>query len=308
MPKLQPAVQTIEFSIPVSPSPRYLDLSAAAGIVNRRFYRQGLNWAVAGFTIIALPTTDGEIILSRLPQTWVTSNSWEKGFRAWKRQQDEALDGGDQQSVKGRFNDFKVFADIGHTQTAVPHYLLPRDIDGVEFSAPEEWLYSQVVVPNDNAGVPTPGVTTEYFLHVVGDDTASSRSLIKAYTDSRSFPQSPDPATPGTASIGLYTDMFNVGFNDSEVVANAEFRNDQLPYDQDDYPGGPVNAPTLELINKIFLNPASTVPGKYSLSGSNIPCGLIKIDAGSVTNAFTLLVHMVPGQHRGYLAENMVDM
>ena len=304
--KIQPAVQTMEFNLVASTAPRYLDLSAAASIANRRFYRQGLNWAVAGFTIIAQPTSSGTITFSKLPNTWVCSNSWEKGFRAWKRQQDEALEEGDQESVKGRYNDFKIFADPEHSVTASPHYLYPVDLNGVDFSAPEEWLYSQVVVPNDLGVV---GATDEYTLHMVGGDTVgNSRSLIQAYSDSRSTPQSPDPATPGAASVGLYTDMFNVGMDSSEVVANAEFRNNELPYDQDNYPGGTNNAGTMEIMNQIILNPASTIPGKYSLSGSNVPCGLVRIDAPLVDQAFQLFVHMVPGDHRGYMASPMQDM
>ena len=304
--KIEPAVQTLEFTIPVSTAARYLDLSAAASVVNRRFYRQGLNWAVAGFTVIAAPSTAGTITMSRLPNTWVVGNAWEKGFRAWQRQQDEALAEGDQQSVKGRYNDFKIFADDDHSGTASPHFLLPVDLSGATFSAPTEWLHSEVAIPNS----PAPGVTTEYKLHMVGGDSATRdvKSLIKAYADSRATPQSPDPATPGTASTGLYTSMFDVGNNDSEVVANAEFRNDALPYNQNNYPGSAGNGGTLELMNRIFLNPGSTIPGKYSLAGSNIPCGLVKIDAGNVDNSFTLLVHMVPGTHRGYLATPMTEM
>lgn len=311
MPKLQPSVQTIEFTLPVSAAPRYLDLSAAASIVNRRFYRQGLNWGVAGFTVIAPPTTSGTITMSKLPNTWVTSNAWEKAFRAWRFQQNEALDDGDQQSVKAKYNDFKIFADTFHGQTAAPHHLIPVDINQVAFLPSPEWLYSQVVVPNDGGVV---GATAGYYLHMVGADVPAapgvnaSRGIIQAYADSRSVPQSPDPSTPGNASIGLYTDMFNVGMNDSEIIANAEFRNDELPYDQDNYPGMALNAPELELMNRIFLNPGSTIPGKYKLAGSNVPCGLVKIDAPAVTDVFTVLVHLVPGAHRGYLAETMVDM
>jgi len=256
--------------------------------------------------VIGGGTGTGFITVNRLPETWCLSNAWEKGFRAWQRQQDEALEEGDQQSVKGRYNDFKIFADDEHSGTSSPHFLLPVDLDGNAFDAPAEWLHSEVVIPNS----PAPGVSTEYKLHMVGGDslTRDVKSLIKAYADSRSTPQSPDPSTPGTASTGLYTSMFNVGNNDSEVVANAEFRNDALPYNQIQYPGAAGNGPTLELMNRIFLNPSSTIPGKYSLAGSNIPCGLVKIDAGDVNQDFTLLVHMVPGTHRGYLATSMTEM
>jgi len=62
-----------------------IDLSQCASLVNRRFYRQGLNWAVAGFTLHSTAGT-GSISISRLPQTWVTSQAWEKTMRIWLRQ------------------------------------------------------------------------------------------------------------------------------------------------------------------------------------------------------------------------------
>ena len=305
--KIEPAVQTMVFNVAQSTAAQFLDLSAAASVCNRRFYRQGLNWAVAGFTIIAPTNTSGQITVSKLPNTWVVSNAWEKGFRAWRRQQDEALEDGDQQSVKGRFNDFKIFADDDHFGTAAPHFLLPRDAGGNLFDAPDEWLHSQVVVPNDDPV--TPGITTEYVLKMMGADSTigNCKSLIKAYADSRSVPQSPDPSTPGTASIGLYTSMFNVGNDSSEVVANAEFRNDELPYNQDQYPGSAGNAPDLELVNRIILNTGSTVPGKFTLAGSNFPCGIVKIK-NDADAPFELLVHLVPGNHRGYMATPMTEM
>ena len=56
--KLEPAVQTMIFTLPNGEST--LDLSQCASIVNRRFYRQGINWVVAGFRIFkpgATPAT-----------------------------------------------------------------------------------------------------------------------------------------------------------------------------------------------------------------------------------------------------------
>lgn len=311
--KIQNAVYTARFTIPSQSSPTYLDLSAAASILNRRFYRQGLQWAVSGFTLIAPASTSGSITIKKLPTNWVTSNAWEKGMRAWMRQQNEALEQAATQSVKGKFNDFKIFADEGHFSTAAPHFLLPKDGDGNTFKPPQEWLHSVVAVPNDDGNV---GTTVKYRLHMMGDDTAlvgdNSRSLIKAYQESRSVPQSPDPSTPGNASIGLYVDMFNDGMADSEIIANAEFRNDELPYDQDEYPGSKNNGAGMELVDTMSFNTGVTSPGKFHLNGGTFPCGLIKLtnDAvmGELNANVDLLVHLVPGSHRGYLAESMVDM
>ena len=134
-----------------------------------------------------------------------------------------------------------------------------------------------------------------------------SSGLIESYKNSRSTPQSPDPVSPGGASVGLYAGMFNVGNDDTEIIQNAEFRNNELPYSKDNYPGGTTNAPTLEVHDEIYLNPASTLPGKYNLAGTNLPCGLLRIDS-SADNALTLVFRMVPGKTRGYMSEPMQDM
>ena len=305
MAKIQPAVQTIRFTIPVSAAPNYVDLGMATSMVNRRFMRQGMNYAVAGLQVIAPPTTSGTVTFSKIPNTWVASNSWHKCFAAWKRQQDEALDEGSLESIKGKFNDFKIYADGDHVQKPAPYSLYPIDSTGTAYLAPEEWLYSQVVIPNDTGAG---GITTERYLHMVGPSIATlSSGLIESYKQSRALPQSPDPITPAGASVGLYANMFNVGDDDTEIIENAEFRNNELPYDQDNYPGGDTNAPTLEVHDELYLNPASTIPGKYNLAGTNLPCGLLRIDS-SADNALTLVFRMVPGKTRGYMAEPMQDM
>ncbi len=88
--KIQPAVQTLSFNFQPSKLPPggqffYLDLSQVASIVNRRFYRQGLNWAVGGFKLSTTATTVGNVFINKLPTTWVMSNAWEKSFRAWQK-------------------------------------------------------------------------------------------------------------------------------------------------------------------------------------------------------------------------------
>ena len=307
--KIQNAVYTMRFNVPSSTASQYLDLSAAASILNRRFYRQGLQWAVSGFTLIAPPKTDTTFIIKKMPTNWVVSNSWEKGMRSWMQQQNDALADGDLQSIKAKYNDFKIFADTDHANTAAPHFLLPRDGDGVQYLAPDEWLHSEVVIPPGDTDDAT--ITTEFKLHMMGaDNGGTSKSLIKAYADSRSVPQSPDPSTPTTASTGLYSLMFNDGMSNPDILANAEFRNDELPYNQDAYPGSATNGPGMELVDMLKIDTAETQLGKFHMNGGTFPCGLIKIEntTGGDPVTIDLLVHLVPGSHRGYLAESMVDM
>ena len=57
MKKIEPAVQTMTFVIDADPSSgvayRFVDLSQCASLLNRRFYRQGINWAVSSMKVLS---------------------------------------------------------------------------------------------------------------------------------------------------------------------------------------------------------------------------------------------------------------
>ena len=101
---------------------RFIDLSQVASIVNRRFYRQGLNWAVSNFKFSS--PKDCQVLVQKLPNTWVMSNSWEKGFRACQKMNMQALQ--ETPSVKPKFLDFKIYADKFHLTDGFGENLMPR--------------------------------------------------------------------------------------------------------------------------------------------------------------------------------------
>jgi len=311
--KIQPSELTLSFVTPTveggAAGNFYIDLSQCASIVNRRFYRQGINWAVSGIKILS--GVNASVACRRLPNTWVMSNSWEKGFRAWKRQQDETLEDG-QESVKAKFNDFKIFADAEHLSKGFSKNLIPFTIqssgaqDTYELG---EWEASQIVIPNYGA----PGTNYEPFITAVGDDVGGAGgafSLIKAYENSRSVPQSPDPVTPGGVlnTENIYRAMFDVGDNNEDVLENVVGKNDELPYNQLAYPGADINASNL--ITHDFDTITGTTIGSMSrMKGGNFPCGLMNfLVIPSSTSGITIQVDLVPGTHRGYLCEPMTEM
>jgi hypothetical protein len=66
--------------------------------------------------------------------------------------------------------------------------------------------------------------------------------------------------------------------------------------------------PSLE-IHDITDITTTTVGGSTYLKGGNFPCGLIEFwFSGYKGTSVTLQIDLVPGQHRGYLAEPMTDM
>ena len=127
--KIEPSVLTMFLStnpIEGGSSTSYIDLSQIASLMNRRFYRQGIQWAVSGFKFLSNNT--GNITISKLPSTWVMSNAWEKSFRVWQKMNNQAL--AETESVKPKFLDFKIYADADHHQLGFGANLLPGNLNG----------------------------------------------------------------------------------------------------------------------------------------------------------------------------------
>lgn len=304
---LEPAVMTMTFATPIGPGQHTIDLSQVASILNRRFYRQGLNWAVGGFKFFS--TNSGAVTIGKLPNTWVTANAWKKSFEAWNRQQREALAAAGGQSAAAKFRDFKIHMDVDHVSAGFAANLMPIDL-AANVASPGEWNASEIVLPNSGA----PGVTEERFLHMVGANVNGtvSRGMIDGYGDSRAYPQSPDPVSPDLdSSQNWLARMFDTGDDIADILDNATDHNDELPYPQVDYPGGAAQLPGLEYhdaVNLVSYSGTTNIGVQYG-KGGNFPCGLIRIGWLPEGNAnLVIQVDLVPGKHRGYLCEPMGDM
>lgn len=321
MAKLQPAAMQINFQ--TTDQNNYISLSQAASIVNRRFYREGLQWAVGGITATFqnLGSDNSIFMVETLPTTWVCSNAWEKAFRFWLKQQNETIAESGSQSAVAKFRDFKVFMDTDHADLyaasggGTPNLnltnLRPLDGGGTAFEY-GEWEPSQVVIPNADTDASGSEVEpVERFLHMVGTNNHSiSKGIIDGYAMSRSYPQSPDPVEPNIQSFENWMNrMFNDGNANPEILQNATDTNDDLPYAQVEYPGGESNGANLHLVHKRYITGSQTasVTNTLNLGGFMAPCGLIKI-VNTTGNAADICVHLVPGKHRGYLASPMQDM
>jgi hypothetical protein len=311
------------FGIPVgvAPTTSYLDLSQVASLVNRRFYRQGINWAVAGFKFIGATGLAGEISITKLPNTWVLANSWEKSMRTWMKMNREAL--AETESVRPKFLDFKIYADSGHHQAGYAANLLPSGITA------GEWIPSKAVVP---FGPASPGNTAEFEFVAVGQNFPGAGasglnavSMIEGYAASRGLPYNPDPNTPadaddadGSTPENWMAAIFNEGTDQtSEVIEDMIFENNQPPYPFEGdgtnidtmYPGGANQAPFLQIHDFTSLN-ATSISGITRAKGGNFPCGLIRFDMTNFSgdSNVVMIIDLVPGSHRGYLCEPMTEM
>ncbi len=327
--KIQPAPLTMVFAWDLQPGEddlQTLDLSQCASIINRRFYRQGINWAVRDFKFLTTSGVTGEFSISKLPNTWVMSNSWEKSFRTWTKMNNEAL--AETQSVRPKFLDFKVYADEYHHAAGPAANLLPFNY------TPGEWEYSKISVPLVSpAGAFNPGDTVERELIAVGASYPGNSpvtgfnavSLIEGYAASRGLPNIADPNTPSDApDIGGGTPenwmqaIFNEGTDQAaDVLEDMISENNIAPYPFENdgthldtmYPGGANQASFLEIHDAEKVT-GTTIGGTTRLKGGNFPCGLIRIHSTNVSEATTVVLYLslVPGDHRGYLCEPMTEM
>ena len=334
--KIQPAVQTLTFAFTApgagATTSNYIDLSQVASLMNRRFYRQGINWAVAGFKFMTAASFAGQIGVNKLPNTWVMSNAWEKSFRTWTKMNNEAMS--ETESIRPKFLDFKIYADAKHHAAGYTGNLLPISVGDhivAGAAAPGEWVSSKAVVP---FGPASPGNTVEFefvatgasFPGISGVTGFNAVSLIEGYAASRGLPYSPDPNTPadaddadGSTPENWMAAIFNEGTDqDSEVIENLRTDNNEAPYPFSGdavgtpdtmYPGGANQLQGLQ-IHSIETVTGTTIGGISRVKGGNFPCGLISIDtfnSGDVADVI-VQIDLVPGNHRGYLCEPMTDM
>ena len=312
--KTEPAVMTMQFDFTIaSGTPEYIDLSQCASLINRRFYRQGINWVVSGFKFLTPTGVSGTFGVSKLQHNWVMAQAWKKAFALWNRQQMEAIEEAGAESAVARFRDFKIHADVNHVTAGFAGNLLPSvgTLGSLDTAVAGEWQAAQIVLPNalpDASGSLTQPVEYVLHMHGVNNNAGISRGLVEGYADSRAYPQSPDPVSPVIASAQNWMrGMFDDGNSNPEITDNATDRNDELPYPQVDYPGGENQLNLMELHDFAGVT-ATTIGGTTLMRGGAFPCGLIRIDWSGDAAQVVLLVNMVPGPHRGYLCEKMQDV
>ena len=330
--KIEPAQLTMYFA-PGSANANasrsdYIDLSQVASIINRRFYRQGINWAVGGFKILSTDQSNGLVTIQKLPNTWTMANAWEKSMRTWNRMNREALS--ETESVRPKFLDFKVYADAAHHAAGFGANLLPLAGSSTSTTAAGEWSPSKIYVPtaqNINAAQTTDFelIATGASFTAAGASGLSAVSLIEGYAASRGLPNVLDPNAPGDAddTAGLTPEnwmaaLFNDGNTQTQEVLDDMITENNIapyPFENDGtsvdtmYPGGGNQMAGMLFHDITFISP-TTVGGHTYVKGGNFPCGLIKITQTRTEAplAIQILIDLVPGMHRGYECEPMTEM
>jgi len=297
---MQPAQTVLTYTVPDGES--YIDIAEGLSQVNRRAYRQGMEYAVGkvtfGYTSDPQALMNVSLSVGTAGDTWVVHNAWKKAYAHWIAQQRRArrLIG---QSAKPTWEDFKVYLDDAH-RAGTSLGVLAGDGGAVGTG---EWDYSKFLYENDANTVFEP------YMHLIGGDVSTSDvGAILAYQESRATVQTQDPDLPAEYSNNLYALMAaDENMVADEVAENMEDENDEPPYDQDDYPGSDTNSDS-PWVQDFAM--ASTTVSVGVVPGFVAQCGLVKFNlsardpAGSSATApsTVVAVHLVPGNYKGVAA------
>lgn len=288
---------------------QYIDLARDLSAVNRRFYEQNRNYVVRGITYVINPSAAAgsvaQFSVRAAANTWVTQNAHVKGEALWHQMRQLVLE--DNPSIAGRWDGFRLQLDSGMIGA---NTLKPKAGDGTTDVLLGEWDYSTYVMPQHNvdigSGEPLPAEELQPVL--IGGDTTTKRSLVKAYEESRATVQPIDPSVPAGMPASFFNLLTDSGSQEPELALVIQDDNDEPPYSQANYPQGDGNNVDPVLLDGTAVT-RETAVGKI---GSFIaPCGLIKIasdivlDAGDNELPVAIIIHVAPGDYKGTMSVPM---
>jgi hypothetical protein len=289
----------------------YVDTAKQLSKINRRLYSQSRMYGYQGLTFIWKQEAGSdvatiEVKVATAGNTWIVQNAHTKGHALWNQMQQLVLE--DNPSVAGTWHDFKIQLSDSVSGARSLEALAG---DGAPYED-GEWNLASYVMPQHEVdpvtGLPLPAV--ELTATLIGGDTASKRSLVKAYQESRATVQPFDPSVPAAMSTSFFNLLTDSGSQEPELADVIEGENDQPPYSQANYPGGEVNADAAAIVGYGAIS-ATEVDGR--IGGFVAPCGLVEIQINgykadgtavddSAMPAIELLLHVAPGSYKGVAA------
>lgn len=286
---IAPAQRTLHYAVPVSSGAFdvTLDIAKDLSAVNRRLYRQGMQYYIQN---VKIATGKGKVVsvVSTAGDTWIVHNAWKKGYLFWREQQKIVSD--NFPSIQGKWADFKVTLWDG-ASAALDSFA------GGDAVAADEWNYSNYVWDDD-------GTERSPTFTIIGATVPTSKiGMIQEYALSRARPAA--APTLDNPSESIYSKSL---VNDEAMVALIdviESENDLAPYDMDQYVGADTQSdePLVQNINFASeFAPSNT-------GGFTAECGLVRI-AGTSQLSVTF-PHATAGDNTyddiHYLEENLDD-
>ena len=322
---MQPAITDLYFKSKNHSSGsnfNYVDTARELSKVNRRLYSQSRMYGYQGLTFIWRTNANApasiEVSVRTAGNSWIVQNAHTKGQALWHQMQELVLE--DNPSVKGKWHDYKL--RLVEDQISARE-MEAHDGKGVAYLG-GEWNLATYVMPQHNVsdgtqidpvtglpipqGEPLPAV--EFTAVLIGTETASTRSLVKAYEESRATVSPDQPNVPAAMSGSFFNLLTDSGSQEPELAGVIEAENDNPPYNLNNYPGGDGNAVNPVTVGYSAIS-ASEVDGR--IGGFVAPCGLLEIeivgfqlDGTALTPEempeIDILLHVAPGSYKGCAA------
>jgi hypothetical protein len=297
--KTSPTVTRLSFEFDGG-STQFIDIAKALSAVNRRFYRQGVYYYVNSVEIYNNET--GVVDLHTAPDTWVTKNAHQRGFKLFQKMNSLV----DDVSGVGRpkYHDFKVYLSDLHRSTGSS---LPQSYTinaGPQAITVDEWVYSTFTSADDDQD--GAANADEFKVHLLGghvgsSDNWSSVGLIKSYAESRITVDNQSPNDDNVWDADPLVNIFDFSSEEqmNDIIQNLESENDQPPYNYDNYLGETVS--TMQHVARIGTEVGVGRVGRAS--GFCAPFGLICVDPHGVNTAFRVVLNLAVGTYHGVYAE-----
>ena len=260
----------------------YADLAKTTSAQERKLHPQFMTRHVRG-GLLKDSNQDAVIRINVAPDTWVTRTALRRGKRLYDQCYKEAMAAtGD---IRGRYWDYKVLLDEGHTPSAS---ILPKDAAGNAIPG-GEWVYSEYVSEDidwASAGLTSSSNRTadKFRAHICGRHTGNAQDwtsigLITSWFESRPTPKSDVPQVAAAVISDPLANLFDEADADDDKMAIMQVANDEPPYDEDSHFGMLSGlSGTGQNLQRVAFAATQSGAGQISaLNGFSALCGLVQI-------------------------------
>ena len=305
--KTTPTITRLSFECSGSGT-KFVDIGSALSTLNRRFYRAGLYYYINSVEVYN--NEAGVVDLHTLPDSYVTKNAWNRGFKLFQKMNSMV----DDVSNIGRpkYHDYKVYMSDLHRTTGT----LNPALHGVNATSatitPDEWAYSQFVSADSDGDLNAAGTALNqeadnFYTHMLGPHVGStdnweSVGLIISYRDSRAYPDpTGSPVLLSSADADPLINVFDMSSEEqmNDIIDALDRDNDETPYDSNALVGQSVN--NMQHVARIGTEQGINRVGRAS--GFCAPFGLICIDPQNVSTAYRIVFNLAVGTYHGVYAE-----
>lgn len=287
---------------------QFIDIARALSVINRKFYRQGVYYYVNSVEVYN--NESGVIDLHTLPDTWVTKNSWNRGFQLFQKMNamtNTPISG----VVRPKYHDFKVYFNQTHQQRGSLNPVMSTINNGSAGYAPDEWDYSRFVSADSDGDLNEDNdalnqEADDFYVHMLGghqgsSDNWTSVGLIKSYAESRTTVPFDDNIDNVVDVTDPLLNIFDFSSEEqmNDIIENLINDNDQPPYDQNAYVGE--LSTSMQHVARIGTEQGVGRIGRAA--GFCVPMGLLCVDPWDVSTGYRLVLNLAPGTYHGVYAE-----